>query len=126
MRGTLKQEILSVIEDSTDGTGITVRYEIDDVVTTPAKERFFCNALREGIANGIRHGGATAFWVELKQVGERARLLVSDNGHGIDMQALKKGFGLSAMSENAERFGGMVHVSSEVQDGFELVAELPI
>ncbi len=126
VRGTLKQELLGVIEDSTDGTGITVRYEIEEIVTTPAKERFFCNALKEGIANGIRHGGATAFWVELKRKGEWVELLVSDNGRGAVMQELKKGFGLSAMSESAERFGGSLRVASEEQDGFELVATLPL
>ena len=125
-RGTLRQELLSVIDDSTDGTGITVRYEIDEIVTEPAKERFFCNALKEGIANGIRHGGATAFWVELKQDGDFVRLLVSDNGRGVVMQDLKKGFGLSAMSQSAERFGGNVSIASEVLDGFELVASLPL
>ena len=124
-RGTLRQGLLTVIEDSTDGTGITVRFEIDEVVLTPAKERFFCNALREGISNGIRHGGANAFWVELKQEGEWVRLLVSDNGRGVALQDLKRGFGLSAMSESAERFGGRVSFSSELQDGFELVATLP-
>ncbi len=126
VRGTLRQELLSVIEDSTDGTGITVRFEIDEILTTPEKERFFCNALREGIANGIRHGGANAFWVELKQDGEWARLLVSDNGQGVEMTELKKGFGLSAMSESAGRFGGSISLSSEPQDGFELVAVLPV
>ena len=125
-RGTLRQGLLTVIEDSTDGTGITVRFEIDEVVLTPAKERFFCNALREGISNGIRHGGANAFWVELKQEGEWVRLLVSDNGHGVALQDLKRGFGLSAMSESAERFGGRVSFSSELQDGFELIATLPV
>ena len=126
VRGTLKQELMNVIEASIDGTGITVRYDIDEIVTSPAKERFFCNALKEGIANGIRHGGATAFWVELKQDGDLGRLLVSDNGKGVLTCELKKGFGLSAMTESAERFGGNVQFDSEVQDGFELIAVLPL
>ena len=126
VKGTLKHELIAVIDDSTDGTGITVRYEIEDVTLSPAKERFFCNALKEAVSNGIRHGGATAFWVELKRENNTVRLLVSDNGRGVESGELKKGFGLSAMSESAERLGGETRFSFEPQEGFELEAVLPL
>jgi len=126
VKGTLKNELTAVIEDSTDGTGITIRYEIEDVALSPDKERFFCNALKEAISNGIRHGGATAFWVEFKQENGMVRLLVSDNGRGVESGELKKGFGLSAMAENAERLGGDIHCLFEQQEGFELEAVLPL
>ena len=85
-----------------------------------------CNVLKESISNGIRHGKATAFWVELKSEESYVRLLISDNGSGADLRTLKKGFGLSAMTESAERLGGIIELSSALEDGLELTASIPI
>ncbi len=124
-RGTLKIELEKVIEESAQGTGLNIRFDIEDITVEPAKDRFLCNTLKECISNAIRHGGATAFWVELKAVDGKVRLVVSDNGEGADTATLKVGFGLSSMSEYAERFGGSVHISSEIDDGFEVTVLLP-
>lgn len=126
LRGTLKTELTKVIEESTVGTGIIIRYEIEDVTVSPAKDRLLCNALKEGISNGIRHGKANAFWVELKTENEFVKLLISDNGDGTDILNLKMGFGLSAMSQNAERLGGRIEVDSDVGEGLELSVILPL
>ena len=125
-RGTLRTELTKVIEESAQGTGISIRYEIEDVTVSAAKDRMLCNALKECISNGLRHGGATAFWVELKPEFGQVKLLVSDNGCGVDVGKLKKGFGLSAMSESAERLGGGLQLTSEEGDGFEVVVRLPM
>lgn len=126
VRGTLKSELEKVIEESVLGTGITIRWEIADLTVSAAKDRFICNALKECISNGIRHGGATAFWVELKEENGKAVLLVSDNGSGVKSEQFQMGFGLSAMAGQAERLGGFVQCSFEEDDGFEVVASLPI
>ena len=125
-RGTLRTELTKVIEESASGTGISIRYEIEDITVSAAKDRMLCNALKECISNGLRHGGATAFWVELKPEFGQVKLLVSDNGCGVDVGGLKKGFGLSAMSESAERFGGSLQLTSEEGDGLEVVVRLPL
>lgn len=67
---TLSEALLSIIHESSDGTGVTIRSDIDDVEVSPAKYRFLCNSLKEGISNGLRHGGATAFYFELKEEDE--------------------------------------------------------
>ena len=64
---TLSEALLSIIHESTDGTGVTIRSDIDEIEVSPAKYRFLCNSLKEGISNGLRHGGATAFYFELKE-----------------------------------------------------------
>ena len=125
-RGTLKMEMTKIVEESSAGTGIIVRYEIDDLAFSPAKDRFLCNTLKECISNGIRHGKATAFWVELKREGSLARLLVSDNGCGVDLERLQKGFGLTGMMESTERFGGSVELASELGDGLEIAVLVPM
>lgn len=125
VKGAIKMELQKIIEESTDGTGITIRYDLADVTVSAAKERFLCNTLKECISNGIRHGQATAFWVELKTEYGWVKLLVSDNGSGIS-ESLKKGFGLSSMEQSAERLGGYLEIASEPDEGFEVTACLPI
>ena len=122
---TLKTALEKIIHESTDGTGLTVRSQIEDVVVSPAKHRFLCNTLKEGISNGLRHGGAMAFWFELKEDAGKIAFLLSDNGNGVDINDLRLGFGLSAMQERARAFGGEVRFHSEKDEGFELHLFLP-
>ncbi len=122
---TLKQALLDIIHESTDGTGITIRSEIDDISVSSAKFRFLCNTLKEGISNGLRHGGATAFWFELKTDAEKLNFLLSDNGKGVQTDGFSLGFGLTSMKERARSLGGEVRFSSEADEGFELKLVLP-
>lgn len=125
VRETLQSALENIIHDSTDGTNITIRSEIEDVEASPTKHRFICNTLKEGISNGLRHGGATAFWFELKEENGKIKFLLSDNGNGLTMAALQPGFGLSTMQERAQALGGEVSFHTEEDEGFELCMYLP-
>ena len=122
---TLREEILGVVRDSTDGTDIAIRYHVDDVTLCDAKRRFILNTLKEGIANGLRHGGATAFFFELKEEKDRVDFLLSDNGNGMEISALKEGFGLHGMHTRAQSLGGAVWFATEPDEGFEIHLTLP-
>ena len=122
---TLKSALLAIIHESMDGTGITIRSEIEDVTVKEGKYRFFCNALREGISNGIRHGGATAFWFELKELEGKIYFLLSDNGKGVDGE-VEMGFGLKTMKERAHAFGGALTIITGLEEGFEFRLEVPM
>ena len=122
---TLKEALMAIIHESTDGTGINIRSDIQDITVSDAKYRFLCNTLKEGISNGLRHGGATAFWFELKEENNKIQFLLSDNGKGVSGE-IKYGFGLTTMRERAKAFGGAVSVFSEPEEGLELRLELPI
>ena len=122
---TLKQLLEGIVHDSTDGTGITVRYEIDEITVCDAKRRFLCNSLKEGISNGLRHGGATAFWFELREEGGNLSFLLSDNGTGMDAGELREGMGLSGMCRRAESLGGKSWFETERGEGFEVHITLP-
>lgn len=95
-----------IINESMDGTGIRIRSDIDDAAVSDAKYRFLCNTLKEGISNGLRHGGATAFWFELKQTGKKLEFLLSDNGSGVEINKLKEGFGLTACRAAPKAWAG--------------------
>ena len=122
---TLKEYLEGILDETAEGTSFTVRSKIDDVEMKDEAERFISNTLREGISNGIRHGGSTAFFFELKDMGNYVELLLSDNGAGADMSKFKEGFGLSGMRAKAESLGGMINFSSEPGEGFEIRLSLP-
>ena len=122
---TLKEYLEGILEETADGTSFTVRSKIDDVEMTEAAERFISNTLREGISNGIRHGGSTAFFFELKDMGNYVEMLLSDNGSGVNMADFKEGFGLSGMRAKAESLGGMINFRSAPDEGFEIRLSLP-
>lgn len=122
---TLKEELESIIHDSSDGTDISFRYEIEEMTVCDAKRRFLCNSLKEGISNGLRHGDATAFWFELKAEEKHIRFLLSDNGKGSELSELREGFGLSGMHSRAESLGGEAWFHAEKDEGFEIHITLP-
>ena len=102
---TLKEELEEIIAQTIDGTDINVRYDLTDVSLPYDKRRFIANSLKECLANGMRHGGANAFYVEFAADEEYVTLTVSDNGTGLPSD-LKEGFGLKGLREKAVGFGG--------------------
>lgn len=121
---SLKESLLSIVHESTDGTGVAIRADIDEVSVSSAKARFLCNSLKEGIANGLRHGGATAFYFELKNEENGLRFLLSDNGAAAKAP-FQKGFGLTGMEERARSFGGKAEFRADEEGGFEVEIHLP-
>lgn len=123
---TLRSALLEIIQSSVDGTGIVFRHDVDDVEIPQSKYRFICNSLKEGVSNGLRHGGATAFYFELKRTEQGIDFLLSDNGKGATVSEIKEGLGLLGMRENAQRLGGYAKYISEEDEGFELCIFLPL
>ena len=122
---SLKNALLEIVHDSTDGTDIVVRADIDDVTLCDAKRRFVLNTLKEGISNGLRHGGATAFYFEFKEKDGHVEFLLSDNGSGLELASLREGFGLTGMHARASSLGGSVWFETEPDEGFEIHMILP-
>jgi len=72
-------------------------------------------AAREGTSNALRHGGATRVLWRLTRSGDRVRLSILDDGKGfvVTEEALRKGGGLTNLSQRAESLGGGVRVESQ-------------
>jgi hypothetical protein len=79
---------------------------------------------REASINAFRHSHATCIEVELEYGTSRFRLIVRDNGCGIDSQVLRSGndghWGLSGMRERAERMGARLKIWSRAAAGTEV------
>lgn len=121
---TLREELLDIIAQTIDGTDVKIRYDLQEIDAGDEKRRFLCNTLKECLSNGIRHGSATAFFVELCTEDGNIRLFVSDNGKGAEGE-IKMGFGLNGICNKAAEFGGEVRTHSEKGEGFEVVLTLP-
>ena len=122
---TLKSALMKIVNESTDGTNVIIRSEIEDFSVSPTKFRFLCNTLKEGISNAFRHGGATAFWFECKLDGDKISFLLSDNGRGIQTEKIKLGYGLKSMKDRVRTLGGEIAFTSEKDEGFEIKLTLP-
>lgn len=117
----LARELEMVIVETTTGTDITVRAQIDpDVSSLPYPIALLLHrALKEGLNNGIRHGKATAFLFQIHMT-ERgtAEFLLSDNGEGVEN--FTQGFGLTSLTNQLQSHGYEVEFYSEGGDGFEM------
>ncbi|MBR2903581.1 MAG: hypothetical protein IKC37_02935 [Clostridia bacterium] len=122
----LKTALLQIIAESTDGTDVVIRHDVDDVEVDDKTYRYICNTFKEGIANGLRHGGASAFYFELKNTEDGIDFLLSDNGMGRESGKLKKGFGLTGMVREAKALGGSIAFYTQPEEGFEIRLQLPI
>ena len=84
---------------------------------------------REAVTNAFRHSRATRIEVQLEYGFRELRVLVRDNGCGIDSQALDFGregqWGLSGMRERAERIGAKLRVRSSGNGGTEVDLRVP-
>jgi len=84
---------------------------------------------REALVNAFRHSRATSVEVELEYSVKHFRILVRDNGCGIDPHVLQSGreghWGLSGMRERAERIGARFKVWSRAITGTEVELTVP-
>lgn len=85
--------------------------------------------VREALVNAFRHSRARDIEVELRYAASQFRILVRDNGRGIDADILRSRCGelggLCTMRERAERIGGKLRVSSSVASGTEVDLRIP-
>jgi signal transduction histidine kinase len=84
---------------------------------------------REALINAFRHAQAKSIDVELTYASRYLRLLVRDDGCGIDPHIVQSGrdghWGLSGMRERADRIGARLHVFSSATAGTEIELLVP-
>jgi signal transduction histidine kinase len=84
---------------------------------------------REALANAFRHSHASKIEVELEYSTRHLRILVRDDGSGIDQEVLQTGkdghWGLAGMRERAEGIGARLKVWSRINAGTEVELLIP-
>jgi signal transduction histidine kinase len=84
---------------------------------------------REALVNAFQHAEAKAIEVEIEFAAGALRVLVRDDGRGIDPEVLRAGreghWGLSGMRERAEEMGARLKVWSRERAGTEVELSVP-
>jgi len=84
---------------------------------------------REALVNAFRHSAAKMIEVQLEYSADRLRLLLRDDGCGIDPGVLDSGreghWGLSGMRERAEKIGAVLRIWSRKNAGTEVELSVP-
>ena len=123
-------DALATVVTRVDGSGpaaarFSVQGDAADVPAAIADELLRIG--EEALTNTLRHASAGHVLASLQVTHDDVRLVVEDDGSGIDLAAADAaGFGLLGMRERAARLGGTLTVESQPSEGTRVQAHIPI
>jgi signal transduction histidine kinase len=126
-RAGLVQALFSFCTDVERDSHIRIRAELSEV-DLPAPVQLLCyQVAREAVMNAVKHSGAEAITLTLREADDGARLSIADDGAGFDVeQGSPEGhFGLTMMRERAQVAGGSFSIESTPGEGTTIIAEFP-
>ena len=107
--------------------GISCRIETEAGVLPNATDAVLAWAVREAVANVIRHSRATRCEIRITRNGDEVHAEVSDDGTGFpNNQGPPTGSGLSGLAERVAAGGGDFEAGSQPEGGFRLRVSLPL
>lgn len=128
----LAKALERLCEDLSASTGVQVVFdaELGPVRFGAAAEIAAYRVAQEAVTNALKHAGATTVRVELRHSADELRLLVHDNGRGLNDHGPASGdrtygLGLSGMRERVVLLGGRFAVSSAADTGTTIEAMIP-
>ncbi len=126
---TLEEVLRAYVDDFGDRFGL--RAEFRSVSTlprlSPRTEAEVLRIIQEALNNVRKHADATVVRVGAEVTDGVARLTVSDNGRGFEVDAVPKDrYGLRGMHERAQGVGAELTIRSRPSDGTQVVLDLPI
>ncbi len=115
-----------------DRTGVRLEFEnrIPDLNLTVDQEVQVFHILQEALSNVARHAGAKQAWLTLEVIDGHYAFTVEDDGRGVFVMGaqpdLRHHFGISIMSERAQRLNGNIEIANRPQGGARLRLLVPI
>ena len=110
--------------------GVQVRYttegHLDDI--HPDVAVCFFRIAQESLRNSVIHGEARHLSVSLSRSGDHVDLIVTDDGRGFDLEAVRGtggGLGLVSIEERAHMIGGEVQIVTGVGQGTAIHVRAP-
>jgi two-component system, NarL family, sensor kinase len=108
------------------GVGVTPTVEVVDVEgASDGAVRMVWRVAQEAVRNSIRHASATHLSVQVRTVGDRLHLDVSDDGLGFVMGQDTGGIGLRGLRDLVREAGGRLDVRSTPGAGTTVHLEVP-
>lgn len=123
--------LLATLQQYVEGfsrrTGVSVMLRtthVTESISAPL-QRCIYRIVQEGLANVHRHASATRVKVDLRHIGGRLHLVVTDNGRGIEPTSHSLGVGLPGIRSRLHQFGGRLNVGV-CSRGTRLHAAIPL
>ena len=91
---------------------------------TPELESTVYRLVQESVTNAVRHAGASRIEIQVRERDSCIDVAVSDDGHGFDLDAERRGFGLMGMRERVKLADGELDVETG-PSGTTVRARLP-
>lgn len=106
---------------------------VEEDISDPVKIIIY-RIVQEGLSNAQKHSEANSVRLNLAFADGRnfISLAIEDNGCGFDVEEMLSdkdplsGYGLTAMRERCEIFGGSFHIDSQIGKGTKILAILPV
>ena len=127
----LEQAFARIQEELPTATGINYQLTAEGT-SRPLKQAIRDEVYRvghEALINAFRHAQATKIELEMQYTAKSFKVLVRDDGIGIDESVIKQGkeghWGLSGMRERSQEIGGKLKVWSRAGAGTEIELTIP-
>jgi signal transduction histidine kinase len=126
-REGLNEALRSYAQEVQRDMGVRVETQLEDAPMAPPVQLLCYHVAREAVMNAIKHAEASTITIGLKPTADGARLVVSDDGAGFDVeQGEPEGhYGLTMMKERAQVSGGTFRIDSAPGQGTTVTAEFP-
>jgi len=115
---------------SAEAPAIEVRVAGEARTLPPGADFHLLRIAQEAVTNAIKHGAARSILIGLDYLGDRARLVVRDDGRGFDPATARHEpgphFGLLGMRERAAKIGATMELASSPGRGCMVTVDLPI
>lgn len=90
----------------------------------PIQEKIIYSAVQEALTNGLKHGKARKFEIEVIENDGKIYITIVDNGNGTE--DINFGFGLTNMTERVKSIGGKIDFQSKLLEGFKIKIVIPV
>lgn len=121
------------VHDLLENIQLTKKYQItldylvpDEQLLDDKLKTTIFRIVQEQLNNIIKHAEATAISISIVQHENNLQVRIEDNGKGFDINAKRKGIGITNMMTRAELFNGRVKLYAEPGKGCRLQANFSI
>jgi signal transduction histidine kinase len=124
----LDKALRALVDDFQNKSGVVTIIELDESVAAELSgiAADLIQLTREMLSNVGRHADAATCRVSLMQRDGVAVLEVDDDGHGFDPSTVRRGDGLTNLTQRTEALGGKVVIESAPAQGTTVRIELPL
>jgi signal transduction histidine kinase len=130
-RASVRSRVLEISTEAARVLGFQPSVSFAGPIETSGYEAItdeLLSTLREALSNVARHAKARRVTIEVVVDGDALRLVVEDDGIGIDLETsgAAAGRGIKNMGSRAQRHGGSMVVGPALNGGTRLVWSLPL